>query len=243
MLGGRRVSPHLRRYIAEIVLVLFPVVIALYVADVSREVTLYLLAGSTGVTIVGKYFTVHLPLVSFKDRELTAFLDHYLELLVKDYKRMHPGDYRLRVNVMIPDTDLNVRVRGPNRGLNREPFLQIGYDSGGYEELELRRQWQLGQGCVGKAYENNEQRVATRSTDKQTWGSEWEMNPEQIKATEGVNSVFCTPIYKPGDEPKDDPVAILSLDSPDNVTQVGFEDAEIQDMVAQKYATKIGILL
>lgn len=243
MVRGGRVSTQSKRYVAEVLLVLLPVTVAIYVSDLTLRITAYLLFGSLAVAVLGKYFTVHLPLVSFRDRELTTLLDHYLELIIIDYKRNYPGNYRLRANVMIPDSDLNIRVKGPDKGLNREPFLQIGYDSGGYAEMELRRRWRLGQGCVGKAYENNEQRVAARRTDETTWGTEWEINPEQVKATEDVNSVLCTPIYKPGDEAKDNPVAILSLDSPDTVSKAGFEEDEIQDMVAREYATKIGILL
>lgn len=243
MVRGGRVSTRDQRYVAEVLLVLVPVTVAVYVSDLIPRVSLYLLTGSLVVALVGKYFTVHLPLVSFRDRELTTLLDHYLGLMVIDYKEKYPGNYHLRANVMIPDDDLNVRFRGPDKGLNSEQFLQIGYDSGGYAEMELRRRWGLGQGCVGKAYENNEQRVAARRTNETTWGTEWEMNPEQVKATEEVNSVLCTPIYKPGDETKDEPVAILSLDSPDTVSEAGFEEDEIQDMVAREYANRIGILL
>jgi hypothetical protein len=243
MVRGGQVSTQFQRYVAEVLIVLVPVTAAVYVSSLSLRASSSVLLGSLIAAIAGKYVTVHLPLVSFRDRELTTLLDHYLELMVIDYKRKYPGNYRLRANIMIPDSDLNIRFKGPGRGPNREQFLQIGYDSGGYAEMELRRRWRLGQGCVGKSYKNNEQRVAARRTNETTWGTEWEMNPEQVKATEEVNSVLCTPIYKPGDETKDEPIAILSLDSSDTVSEAGFKEEEIQDMVAREYANRIGILL
>lgn len=243
MANGRARFDSRTKLVAATVLYLLPVIATLYIADLQIWISISLFLIALLIATIGNYVLVYSSLQLFRSRQLTSFIDHYLELIRVDYKQQYSGNYEIRVNLMIPKQRRSVGLSGPDRGYNKQTFLQIDYRTSTYPEIELNREWGVGQGCVGKSYSGNKQMTASRHTDNRDWKPSWETTPEQDQATERVNSVFCTPIYRPSDEEQEKPVAILCLDSPEPLDQVGFDREDVQNRVTEEYAAKIGILL
>jgi len=194
--------------------------------------------------VVGKYWLVYAKSVSFRGRKLTSFLNHHLELVVCEYQNRHADDCDVRANAMLPQRRRTISHDGGlSITVETDTFLQIAYCTAEYEEIELNREWDLGQGWCGKAYQENVQYEARQSASDAGWSQPWQTTPEQDKATEHIRSVLSTPIYDPSDENEDDPIGVLNIESESPITETGLHDEAIQDEIAQRYAAEIGTLL
>lgn len=243
---GTYVAPR-TRFLLETVLYLLPpsvAVVLAYFSEVKFPVAISLLGLTLVLGAVGKYKLVYSHTVSFRNRRLTSFLNHHLELLTSDYQDRYADNCDIRASVMIPQQRRTISHKG---GLDfefeTEEFLQIAYHTSDYEEIELNREWNFGQGWCGKAYEQNVQYEAKRSVSDGGWSQPWETTPEQDKATEHLRSVLSTPVYKPTDDQEENPIAILNLESESPITETGLHDEDVQDEVAEQYAAEVGTLL
>lgn len=243
---GTYIAPR-TRFVLETTLCLLPPGIAVALAYFS-ETGFLTAVGLFGLALVlsavVNYWLVYSHAVSFRNRRLTSFLNHHLELLVNDYEERYADNCSIRANVIIPQQRRTISHKG---GLNvefeTEEFLQIAYSTDDYQPIELNREWSLDQGWCGKAYAENVQYEAKQSASDGGWSQPWGTTPEQDKATEHLRSVLSTPVYKPSDEAEENPIAILNLESESSITETGLHGEEVQDEVAERYAAEIGTLL
>ena len=180
------------------------------------------------------YIKAYVPATDRKERQLTTFFEQYLDLLVEDFKHEHPGQYNLRMNIMRPKGSWWRRV---------DDHLSIDYCVRGYTSIEQELQFTFGQACCGVAMAENEAKWVDKNRDPgRGWAESWQMNNKQEEATEDVQTILSTPIYRPEDENQERPIAILNIDSEEPSSATGFDQEEVQDTAA-RYARGIGILL
>lgn len=249
MLDG--IKNRTERFTASVLTTYLGILVALVLAVHTSTITL-LSAASLGVVLlfvtgIAEYVLTYSPLLRYRDRRLSTFFEDYLGLIENDIETMAPGDVDARANVMRPSSD----------GFRDDPTLSIAYynDRSDYDPGEFELEFEIGQGCVGQAYETGDQTFAISPNHVRSWDDSWETTERQDRVTEHLNTIIGTPVYRPEDEEReDDPVAVLISDSEQHidrfihlgpnqeVADVDFEDTEIGER-AVDHARNMGILL
>jgi hypothetical protein len=157
-------------------------------------------------------------------------LENLFNGLVSAYREKKPGRYGLRVNVM--------RVRKKIWPF-RQKFLHIDYFMGNYSTAEKEQEYLENIGCCGTAIHENTPISFDTKRAQEPWKG---MSATQRDVTRDVKSILSIPIYRPKDESKRSPIAVLNLDSKNLIKKTGFDKAGLQRLAA-RYAELIGGIL
>lgn len=145
------------------------------------------------------------------DHELEQIHGRYSDIIYND---MHEVVPIIRVNLMI----LTMK--------NNRKFMQIHAcytpnPADAYSTVEKEIEWYYGLGCCGKSWKSKEQRCFDRSSKDRNFFLDG-LLPEQLNFTSHVNSILSTPILS-----DDNVVAILNIDSPEEMNMVKFNVNQI----------------
>lgn len=150
--------------------------------------------------------------------------------MIRMIKEANPGDYVVRVNVMIPRK--NFKFFGKS-------LLQMEFFTEDVKEAETYLIFYENQGASGKALHDNEQvYFDSERTQDQYRG----MTPIQRDITRDVKSILSTPIYSPSDEGKSNLIGILNFDSFQSIATTKFDTEEIRN-IGSRFAEIIGSFL
>lgn len=86
-------------------------------------------------------------------------------------------------------------------------------DEEDYREGELDLEFDVGQGCCGRAIEESDQVVSISPSYTHAWDSVWKTTDHQDRVTRHLNVIIGTPIYRPDDENKEEPIGVFIIDS------------------------------
>ncbi|MGH2561019.1 MAG: hypothetical protein ACRDJH_18290 [Thermomicrobiales bacterium] len=179
------------------------------------------------LSVSALYVQFYRPAVDAADEYHEQIMGILFATTLARYKYEHSGEYSLRANVM--------KIRRTRWGYPR--FLKIDYFAGDYTSLELEQEYAVGTGCRGWAFEVNDQTFFDKVENQEALK---DMSQAQREATARVHSILCTPIYR--NRRLDDPIGILSLDSPNLIGTTGFREDTMRDLVAE-YASVIGAFM
>jgi len=240
----------LRRVFASSLIPLLGIAATLIVAAATTQFPLW--GAAVGIVLsiplvgVAEYYITYKPLLSYKDRQLSTFFSDFLRMIERDVEWAAHGDVNVRANIMRPASS----------GWSDDPTFTVTFytEESEYRGDELELEFEIGQGCVGNAYQDNDQKVAISADHVDTWSPGWNTTSTQDRATEHLNTIIGTPIYRPTDEEKDSPVAILIVDSEDHfrefvdlnegqdLSDIEFKQTEVAKISAT-HASNCGILL
>ena len=129
-------------------------------------------------------------------------------------------------------------LRSGRRGGDRR-HLRLDYVWGDYTEAEREQQYRVDAGCAGLALGQNQQVFfdAYKAQEPRLG-----LTATQRQVTEHVNSILSTPIYRPNDAENQSPIAILNLDSRDLISESGFGERRLQELLVD-YAALMGATL
>ena len=243
------ISP-LQQLVAEVLLFLAPMIVALWFAPISTEWRIVGVVLALIAAIIINYILAYSPRVTFQEQKTTEFMDHYLEVLINDFRYCHNLEFDIRANVMMPQSGWTISTEN-GLSINREKYLKIAYCAGGGPDKDIetheggrkdetQTKWNLDRPIEGnctRAYLTGEPKIAQREPAKDTWPN---TTQNQDTATRRVNSVLSVPITKPSSEK---PIAILNIDSPVGTDENNFSDPEILKWVSNRYADQIGIIM
>lgn len=163
-------------------------------------------------------------------------LTYLLQTIVTSFEAARPSSTgrTLRANIMLIDKKRDVLV--------------MTFHTAGYGETEKNLVWARGQGCVGRAWESAQTRVAPedfemplRPEDAALASRPYGMTEEQIQLTAGrIGSVICVPIFLP--RKPSEVAALLSLDDSKGLDDSLLGDPDIRGAV-EELAAKAGELL
>ena len=108
--------------------------------------------------------------------------------------------------------------------------------------VERALEWQPGEGAVGHAYADGEIHAGTRRQAVDAWETAWDMNPQQMTATQAVNSVLAVPVFKPSDHDQQHPIGVLCVDSTAPGSLTVFQTEDVQAKV-EAYAVELRVIL
>lgn len=160
-------------------------------------------------------------------------MQHLFDSLIRDCKKVRPGDYDLRTNVM--------KVRRKYLGLGKR-YLKFDFWVGDFSPAELEQKYKEDVACCGTALRENEQVVFDSETVQEPYRH---MSETQRDVTRHVRSILSTPVYRANDETKKWPVAILNIDSTSAIAVTGFDEPGDDDPQAKtaEYAELMGPIL
>jgi hypothetical protein len=195
---------------------------------------------------VTQYYNTYRPLLQYRDKQLSTFLENYLSTVESEIEACAADSVSIRCNVMRPTSD----------SLLDDDYLTISFvtDADQYRSDELQLQFSSGQGCVGTVYSQGKQHLAVRE-ERGEWPDGFETTARQDNATSHLDVIIGTPIYRSNDDPTEaTPIAVLIADSESQVADVfDLDDNEpINDLSLKQtqvceqladYSDRIGILL
>lgn len=209
----------MRSPVSSVVLltVLFGVALgaSLFASDLNGSGKVGILAAGLVVSALTYYTVSYLPVVKARERYLGTLVPFVLEGAMSDWRAQRPGGYTLRSNVM--------RVRRRTWKPWRR-FLRIDFAVGSYTRAELEQDYNEDVGCCGTALRENTTVWFDAVSAQEPWRH---MSQTQRHATSHVKSILSVPIYRWEDHQYEVPVAILNLDSSDDVTQTGFDQVQL----------------
>ncbi len=189
---------------------------------------------STGLAIYIWYRSIHLPVLKVKIEYADSFISTMiLPALITSYYEKNPGEYELRACV------LRVRKKLVRRPPFRIPELLIQHCTPGYSDSELSLPWTGVMGACGRAASWNKMIFYDPKEHPEAAGG---MTPQHIEATKHLNSVMAVPIYRPKDENQENVIAVLGLDSQQNISQTKFHEKQFHGIVTTS-AALIGAFL
>jgi hypothetical protein len=178
---------------------------------------------------VVSYATQYQEAVRIKEDTQRTILDMVLEQLVSKYQA-ELADCNLRANVMLVDKRWEFAL--PPR---RTRYLVFAETYGTYDGAELEQEYSSGAGCAGTALQNNN---PTYYDSQKKDGLSQSLTHTQQAVTSHVNSILSVPIY-PGSDPSKRPIGVLSVDSPENISDTNLDEEQAQRLT-MKYAGVIG---
>lgn len=206
-------------FLLLIVLYALGVGVSLFAIELSQTWKYIILFISFIVSATLYYIRFYRPTVISNDKYLERTLDFLFTGFETTYRDAHPGNYSLRINIM------RVRNRfilfGPN-------YAKISFFRGDYSRAEREQEFFADQGCCGIAMSSGQQCIYDQEQIPEAYDT---LTHTQRHVTEHVMSILSTPIYRPSDRPRGQPVAILNIDSADVLGVNGFDRLEIQALV------------
>lgn len=201
---------------------------------------------SLGVVLGTQYYLTYRPPVQKRDQQLSTFFDDYLGKAGEEIESVAGDDIEVRCNVMRPTAG----------GVVGDDRLEISFtaDRDEYRPDELELEFKPGQGCAGAVYRQGKQQIAVRER-RGEWPDGFETTPRQDNATDHLQVIIGTPVYRPNDDPAEaNPAAVFVIDSESEVTDVldipeerATSEIEIKNTrvcnLATEYSEKVGILL
>lgn len=165
----------------------------------------------------------HIGFTKGDTESVIIFIEHELERIHGRYSKIIYND----LHEVVPIIRINLMIL--TKKDNRE-FMQIHAcytpnSTDSYSTAEKEIEWYYGLGCCGKAWKSKEQRIY----DKQSTESEMfieGLSTEQLNYTKHITSILSTPILD-----ADKVVAILNIDSPEEINVVKFKDIQISRMI------------
>lgn len=191
--------------------ILFALVLAVHTSTISYAVGILLGLLLLVATGVAEYVLTYGPLLQYRDRQLSTFFGDYLRLVEEDMEAIAASDVSVRANVMRPSRS----------GFRDDPTLSIAYyhEEAEYDPEEFQLEFEVGQGCVGRAYETGDQKFAISPEHVRSWDDAWSTTKRQNRVTAELNTIIGTPIYRPDSDGRGEPVAILIVDSEDHIDE------------------------
>lgn len=245
-----RPNRRTKRYLASVFVSEIGILVAILLAFTTSKITLsasVLLALVSFVSIgVAQFILTYQPIVRYRNRQLSTFFTDHLRMIENDIEATVAGDVVVRANIMRPTTN----------GWFDDPTFSISFthrDDQYYDE-ELDLKFDLGQGCVGNVYGENEQKFSLSPDHVEAWDEGWNTTERHDRVTRHLNTIIGTPVYRPADTEQEDPVAVLIIDSEyhfDDFVNLGRDetlaDIEFKDTAVARqsveHARNIGILL
>ncbi len=249
-----RKTPYIgpkREFAVEILTLTVPTVVAVVLADLSIGLSIFLVVFVIAATSVIKYLAIFSPRIQYREEKLTTFFDRFLEIAVVDFEDRFQPAYDIRINVMRPQHKWVFSVDS-GKIVRRKKYLQIAYHAGGGPKKsiaahdsrrrdETQAEWGIKrppEGNCGRAFVEQQTRVATRGSTSDTWDNQQTTGQQDTVTTE-VNSILSVPVTRPDEE---NPVAVLNIDAPVSAAESNFDDREVKQ-AAEEYADLVGILL
>lgn len=202
------------------------------------------------IVAIAEYSLTFKPVVDFRDRQLSTFFKQYLNMAEDTIRNVTPDNTPVRASVML----LKKRRRWKFGAHNK--YLSIDYQSekSSYNETELEVEYEIGQGCPGRAIEKNAPQVQVSPDHEKSWDSGWGLTDHQDEVTEHLNIMIGAPIYRPSDEEKTNPIGVFVIDSEADIRElIDLDDSQslqdvdfIETKLAQeaiRHGRNIGILL
>lgn len=205
----RKVAPQTKRFIASTATTYLAILVAIFIAYITTTLdlipTVVLAVIALIVAGVAEYFLTYGPLIKYHDKQLSTFFEDYLQLIEQDIEEVANGDVEVRANIMRPTSD----------GFLDDPTYSIAYwnDSSDYSGAEFELEFDIGQGCVGKTHEDQQQTFCISPSYMKSWDGSWETTNVQEEVAGHLNTIIGTPIYRPSDDKQTKPVAVLIIDS------------------------------
>lgn len=249
MIGGT-LTHRRNRFTASVLIswvgVLVAITLAYLTSKISAGLGVVFAVASVLLIAVGEFFLTYQPLLKYKEKQLTTFLTNHLRMIEDDIESVAGEDVTVRANIMRPTSD----------GWFDEPSFKISYThtEDEYEPEELEFEFEAGQGCVGNVYEEAEQKVAISPDHVEAWDAGWNTTERHDRVTAHLNTIIGTPIYRPDDIDRSDPIAVLIIDSKqhfdafvDSDTRLSLAEIEFKETAVAKQAVEhardLGILL
>lgn len=183
----------------------------------------WVLAGVGTLFSYGNMIVQSMSLDRSNEERTGIIVDYVLAQLARQLTR--EGSGRIRCNVMLPD---------------KEGTLWIDFYHGMEDAPDLELALKPLQGCAGQAF--HEGRVIW--TDVAELGEAgareiWKLSPAQIALTRDIGAIISAPILEEGSA---QPRGCLNVDSTASLSDAGFAEEEIRDLVFET-AQVIGMVL
>lgn len=249
-MGLEDLNQHTTRYLASIFVSEVGILVAIALAYTTSKLTfetsvLFALASIVCIGLA-QFILTYQPVVRYRTRQLSTFFTDYLRMVEDDIEATAPEDVTVRANVMRPSTD----------GLLDDPTFSISFTHSDtqYHDEELDLEFEVGQGCVGNVYEENEQKVSLSPSHVEAWSGGWNTTERQDRVTSHLNTIIGTPIYRSNDTEQQSPVAVLIIDSEyhfddfvnlrrdETLADVGLKETAVTQKSVE-HAQNMGILL
>lgn len=117
--------------------------------------------------------------------------------------------------------------------------LRITYWLGDYSAAELEQVYAEDVGCCGSALKANAQTGYDAAIAHETLKG---MTATQRVITAHIRSMLSTPVYRPSDQSKSTPIAVLNLDSTSATSETKFDQPAMTELVV-KHAGLVGALM
>lgn len=108
-----------------------------------------------------------------------------------------------------------------------------------YGDVELQQSYGYDIGCCGTALAEKEQVYFDSDTAQEPYKG---MTATQRMATSQIKSILSTPVIRPGDVHLRTPIAILNMDSNDQLQETNFDKSNVQE-AARKFANFVASLI
>lgn len=244
------VGQQTRRFLASIIATYISVLIAIYFAVSSGTVSgrSGLLLALIGLLAAGgaERILTYGPLIQYRENQLSTFFGDYLRLVENDIEDLAANDVEVRANIMRPSKDR----------FFDDPTYEISFwhDRNDYACGEFGLEFEIGEGCVGKTHDREEQTFAISPDHVRSWGDAWETTSIHDQVAGHLNTIIGTPIYRPNDEERTTPVAVLIIDSQNDFSEfvdlgpgetledIDFKETEVSER-STEHARNTGILL
>lgn len=245
-----RPNRRTKRYLASVFVSEAGILVAIALAYTTSKITLATSVLFALVSIasieVAQFVLTYQPVVRYRNRQLSTFFTDHLRMIENDIEATAAGDVAVRANVMRPTTD----------GWFDDPTFGISFahSDGQYRDEEFVLEFELGQGCVGNVYEENEQKFSLSPSHVEAWDEGWTTTERHDRVTRHLNTIIGTPVYQPTDTEQENPVAVLIIDSEchfddfvtlrhdETLADIEFKDTAVAQQSIE-HARNIGILL
>ena len=197
--------------------------------DLSLPTKTGVLLASTLIVGTAWYRRIYLPALHIRTRHADTIISTMiLPTLIDNYKAHVPGGYQLRACVL----------RVVRHKLSRDwpywvPVLKMQHSTEGYSKAEEDLEWTGRMGACGRAATLNKIVYYDPEEAPEAAGG---MPPQHVAITKHLRSILAVPIYRPNDETRNKPVAVLSLDSTSGIATTRFNTRSSHGIVTTSAA-------
>jgi hypothetical protein len=213
------------------ILYIIPLSISLYQLKLPSLIIMLLFFAGLGGSFSVYYFQFYRPFIRKKGDFLNLLLPDIFCIIESKIVETRPQINNLRINVMI----VKKKFFKP-----WEHYLEFLYWQEDYKKAEVEQKYPIHVGCCGTALFEKEQVFYDKKLYHETLAG---MSQTQREITGHIGSVLSTPIFSPGDNWQRKPIAILNIDSTDDISVTGFNDNIIQEIAVNRAAVLGGLLI
>ncbi len=203
-----------------LLLYIFPIAIDMITPSNCISYVLFILAFI--IAFIYYYNSCYIPNIKLRNKELQMIFEHLFISLEKQLRDINPGEYAMRFNIM------RIKKRFIFCGAR---YLYFAFQTPDYKNSELEQIYRENQGCCGTALREREQIFFDSNRIDTVRRLYKNMTATQLEITEEIKSILSIPIYSNYSDKT--PIAILNIDSFNNILLTKFDDNDVQEIASR----------